>query len=244
MEQTKVNLIPIDACDAIYVSSTFVHEHVLDAAYCTSRAVEKDISLIDKRVYNIIASDHMSILEHVTLSFMLIDAPIYVLRQLMRHRLASYVEQSMRYTKAPNRFIKMRHTNSYRSEQNEIDMIQASLDYYNELLELGVAKEVARTILPQSMCVPKILVTMNLRELFTMFKLRLAEDAQYETRKVTFKILKLACKAFPKVFTLRNLLAFNIHMAKDLIPVPKELGGLMSYANYSENFTREMAAYD
>ncbi len=70
---------------------------------------------------------------------------------------------------------------------------------YNQLLELGVAREVARCILPVS-CMTTVMWQMNLHNLFHFLKLRMAPDAQKEIRDLANAIYELSEPIAPVAF--------------------------------------------
>jgi thymidylate synthase (FAD) len=133
---------------------------------------------------------HGSPFEHVTFQW-LIEAPIFVWREFMRHRMASYNEESGRYkalepvfyVPGPDRKLQqIGKTGAYEfiegtPEQDEL--VRACIDStchwayedYQEMLENGIAKEVARMVLPVNIY-SSAYVTMNLRGLMNFLSLR------------------------------------------------------------------------
>ena len=130
-----------------------------------------------------------------------IEAPIFVWREFMRHRIASYNEQSGRYTKMPAKFyvpnsdrkiIQTGKTGEYNFElgtpeqYNSIDATMHNSCYdsyaaYEKLLSKGIAKEVARMVLPVNIY-SIAYVTMNSRALMNFLSLRvLSGDSAYKS---------------------------------------------------------------
>lgn len=154
--------------------------------------------------------NHTSPFEHNQLSFR-IKAPIFVVRQWMRHRMNSYNEISYRYVKAALEFYippKWRHQDtknkqasigSYDNPQaTELykQAIESSVRGYEQLLEMGIGREVARALLP--LCTyTEMIFTCNLHSLMHFLKLRLDAGAQYEIRMYAQGLLKLALPHFP-----------------------------------------------
>jgi thymidylate synthase (FAD) len=145
---------------------------------------------------------HGSPFEHCTMQWM-ISAPIFVWREFHRHRIASYNEQSSRWTQLEPVFYvpsderptkQVGRTGEYRLEQDqELDLRDVNYQLFNsymdsyltyqELLDKGVAREVARAVLPVSIF-STCFVTMNLRALMNFLSLRTHETAQWEIRRV------------------------------------------------------------
>lgn len=153
---------------------------------------------------------HTSPFEHNQLSFR-VKAPIYVMRQWIRHRMNSYNEISYRYVKAPLEFYIPTHwryqdTVNRQGSVGQFDdetlrekymqSIAISKETYEHLLEKGVAREIARGLLP--VCTyTEFIFTCNLHSLMNFLKLRLEPGAQWEIRVFAQALLKLALPHFP-----------------------------------------------
>ncbi len=156
--------------------------------------VEKMIKLLRRRC-------HLSPFEHACFTFLISEVSRACTHQLVRHRLASYSQQSQRSVEVlkddfvipPKIFENMKAHKKFKQALK--DMLSA----YNELLYLGIPIEDARFILPQA-SMTKILVSMNARELLHFFSLRLCLKAQWEIREVAEKMLKAAEKVAPHIF--------------------------------------------
>lgn len=153
---------------------------------------------------------HTSPFEHNQLSFR-IKAPIFVVRQWMRHRMNSYNEISYRYVKAPlefyipNAWRKQHKVNRQASElpyQDEAmlavykNSIAEAVKAYETLLEQGVCREQARGLLP--VCTyTEFIFTTNLLSLTHFLGLRMGEGAQYEIQVYAKALFELALPHFP-----------------------------------------------
>ena len=157
---------------------------------------EKSIGLINYLMKN----KHATPFEHAVFKFR-IKAPIFVTREWMRHRWSSFNEMSMRYhqpmsidyyTPAYNKVRKQTgKPGSYTFEEisdPEVKdafysifketILQADEAYY-KLIELGVAKEIARCVLPVTQYT-EFIWTVNARSLINFISLRNDDNAQYE----------------------------------------------------------------
>jgi len=146
-----------------------------------------------------------------------IKAPLFVAREWMRHRIGSFNEWSARYSVIEEEFYVPEK--EYIREQkgkpgayyyepmtdtDKIHEIEYLLDYaqresfraYNRMRELGVAKEVARTVLPVGM-MTKFKWTVNLRALMNFLALRNHEHAQKEIRDYAAAIEELVTEVCP-----------------------------------------------
>ena len=138
---------------------------------------------IEKVLRTILESGHFSTLEHASYTFAIDGVSRAMTHQLVRHRLASYNQQSQRYV-------------TFR----EYDAaVRAAFAAYADLVERGVPAEDARYLLPNA-CETKIVVTMNIRELLHFFELRCCNRAQWEIREVACRMLELVRPTAPLIF--------------------------------------------
>ncbi len=150
-------------------------------------------------LFKIIKSGHLSILEHVSFTFLIEGISRVASHQLVRHRIASYTQQSHRYTKA-NGFY-MPETIQVNNEAKEVfDYLTFTAQKaYEKLISLGIPKEDARYVLPTAI-VSDIVVTMNARELLHFLELRTCNRAQKEIRDIALEMLKQVKPVAPIIF--------------------------------------------
>ena len=167
---------------------------------------EKQAAFIKK----IISSGHESPLEHVKFTFAIEGVSRALTHQLVRHRMASYSQQSQRYVKEndfdyiiPSSI----EANPLAKKEFEkiMDLIQKSYTRISELLaDNGISGETAnqdaRFVLPQA-AETKIIVTMNCRELLHFFKHRCCSRAQWEIRNLAEKMLADCKNRLPLLFS-------------------------------------------
>ncbi len=159
---------------------------------------EEDIKRLIRMV---VERGHHSVLEHAVFTFVIEDVSRACTHQLVRHRIASYSQQSHRYVKL--REIEYIVPPSIKGREEAYKIFREALDHctkvYEKLLEMGIPTEDARYILPHA-TPTKIVVTMNARELLHVFELRTCLKAQWEIRMVAEKMLELCKKVAPTVF--------------------------------------------
>lgn len=164
----------------------------------------------------LIREGHGSPFEHVVFRFR-VTTPIFVAREWMRHRIGSFNEISARYTKVtPSFYIpaaeavrkQVGKPGAYSFEKLDdggkttaimMDAYQRAYQYYEELLDLGVARELARTVLPVGM-VTQFIWTVNLRSLTNFLSLRTAPNALYEIRQEALEIEQCFKEACPVAY--------------------------------------------
>ncbi len=160
-------------------------------------------------VKNVVASGHESPLEHVKFTFAVEGVSRALTHQLVRHRLASYSQQSQRYVKEKDfsyiipPSIKKNPKASVEFNRLMVE-IQASYDKLSKYLsesgkEGQMANQDVRFVLPQA-AETKIVVTMNCRELLHFFKHRCCSRAQWEIRALANAMLKICKEKLPAVF--------------------------------------------
>ena len=140
---------------------------------------------------------HGSPFEHTSMTFF-ISAPIFVFREFMRHRIASYNEESGRYRELkpvfyiPNKdrnLIQIGKTGAYEfipgtDEQFNVtvdamkDAYIVAYDSYKKMLDAGIAREVARAVLPVA-TYSSMYVTMNARALMNFLSLRTSREGSH-----------------------------------------------------------------
>jgi len=145
---------------------------------------------------------HASVIEHASFTFSIEDVSRAMTHQLVRHRIASYTQQSQRY-------ITYDTLEKYVSPESIADSSEAKRIFdetlekisetYQKLLKMNIPKEDARFILPNA-SKTNIIVTMNARELRHFFNLRCCARAQWEIREVAVEMLRQAKKAAPALF--------------------------------------------
>lgn len=157
-------------------------------------------------ITKIIESGHESVIEHEKISVKII-CDRGVSHEIVRHRIASYSQESTRYCnyskdKFGNEltFIKPVFW-SEDSQQYNIwcDSMKNIENAYMHLISLGVPPEQARTVLPNSLKT-EIVVTMNLREWRHFFKLRTSKRAHPQMREISIPMLQKFKDLLPCVF--------------------------------------------
>jgi len=184
---------------------------VVNAAKVSFAAQVKEIDEASIGLINFLMKNkHATPFEHVIFKFR-IKAPIFVTREWMRHRWSSFNEMSMRYHIPPvidyyiPAYDKIRKQvgkpGSYSFE--EIENIEVKDAFYSifknsikeadvayhKLIEAGIAKEIARCVLPVSQYT-EFIWTVNARSLINFISLRNEESAQYEIQEYA-KIIEL-----------------------------------------------------
>ena len=150
----------------------------------------------------IMKSGHFSTLEHVSYAFAVDGVSRALTHQLVRHRLASFNQQSQRYVKFTEGVETVKPDTVSRDEEaNRIfdEAINAVLEGYQKLLDAGIPAEDARYLLPNA-AETKIVITMNIRELLHFFSLRCCNRAQWEIREMAHRMLALVKPTAPYIF--------------------------------------------
>lgn len=149
---------------------------------------------------------HESVIEHEKISVKII-CDRGVSHELVRHRIASYSQESTRYCnyfkdKFGNELtlIKPYFWNDDIQKYNIwVETMQTIEQNYNKLIEMGAKPEEARSILPNSLKT-EIIVTMNLRQWRHFFKLRAAPNAHPQMREVSIPLLNKMKTIIPVIF--------------------------------------------
>lgn len=165
--------------------------------------LERDLS--DGEVGSLLAKlramGHLSALEHAQFVFGVEGVSRACSHQLVRHRVASYSQQSQRYVRL--REVSAVVPPSVEARADLAASFREKLEdlwaFYARMVDAGVPAEDARYILPNA-CETRIVVSMNARELHHFFSLRLCRRAQWEIRSLALSMLQGAAPLAPRLF--------------------------------------------
>lgn len=160
----------------------------------------------DPFLRRILKSGHESVIEHEKITVKII-CDRGVTHEIVRHRIASYSQESTRYCnyskdKFGNEltFIKplfwAENSPEFEIWKSQMQEIESA---YLKLIQLGAAPEQARSILPNSLKT-EIVVTMNLREWRHFFKLRTSKHAHPQMREISIPLLRTMRDLLPPIF--------------------------------------------
>ena len=162
-------------------------------------SLNKSDEQLSNFINKVFSFGHLSISEHCNFTCLISGVSRSLTHQLVRHRPASYSQQSQRYCNFEEGFdyiIPDKIKNNEELKQG-FDICMKSLqDIYNIFINAGVPQEDARAILPNA-CSTNIVVTFNLRELIHICNERLCTCAQLEIRKLFNEIKRQVIKQLP-----------------------------------------------
>ena len=165
-----------------------IRERIDDAE--AARLIEKVLGL-----------GHFSVLEHASFTFGIEGISRACSHQLVRHRLASYSQQSQRYVKMQDLefFTPPSIAKDPQASERYSDLMSQLQQCYDDLLAAGFEAEDARYVLPNAACT-SVMMTANARSLLNFFELRLCTRAQHEIRQLAELMLCEVRKAAPVLF--------------------------------------------
>lgn len=146
--------------------------------------------------------EHLSVLEHAYATFRIKGGSRAFTHQIVRHRLASYSQQSQRYVSETSFDYVEPDTirDNPAAHQRYEELMEEIRQAYGELQQLGVPKEDARFVLPNAVT-SEIIISANLREWRHIFSVRCEVHAQWEIRTICLQMLELLQEAIPTVFS-------------------------------------------
>ena len=203
----------------------------MSAKLCYSKVGVSDIreglddENVEKFISHLTSIGHESPVEHISFTFAIEGISRTCTHQLVRHRIASYSQQSQRYVKLNqfeyiippqienNEKAKKIFIKSMIEDQKAYDEIVETLmednirfyfsQGYDEKKSKSMAEkksiEDARYVFPNA-CETKIVVTMNARTLLNFFEHRLCERAQWEIKEMAYLMLEQVKKVSPHIF--------------------------------------------
>jgi thymidylate synthase (FAD) len=148
-----------------------------------------------------IREGHESIIEHASVTFEISGISRACSHQLVRHRIASYSQESQRYVdmSAPEFVVPPSVAGNGEALAIWDEFMSQVADTYHQLRGLGVRKEDARFVLPNA-AATRIIVTMNFRTLRHFFSVRCEKAAQWEIRALALEMLRQVHSLAPAVF--------------------------------------------
>ena len=193
-------------------------DHAVVRAARVSYGEESKGDEADRRLVNyMMEHEHGTPFEHINFTFH-IKCPLFVARQWMRHRIGSFNEISGRYVQISDGFyqpdvwranVNPRNkqdssAHDWGSDLDEIEeifthTIENADEAYNLLLQLGVAREQARIVMPLA-TYTEFYWTVNARSLFNFIRLRISPDAQKEIRDYAEVLLEIGEETAPWSF--------------------------------------------
>ncbi len=167
----------------------------LEAELNSRPGYEKDL------IAKAIRDKTFDVIEHAVFMFEIEGISRVCSHQLVRHRLASYDQESQRFSAVEKEDFVTPHTIQNNPEALKVyeDFIKSSVETFKKLKELQVPKEDARFILPQSIGT-KLVITANARTLLHFFWQRIASQAQWEIRELGTLMLNECKKVAPTIF--------------------------------------------
>lgn len=183
------------------ISYTPYSEHIADVASSICVGKEPD----GKSLKHAIGSGHDSVLEHVVFTFKISGISRACSHQLVRHRIASYSQQSQRYVGLSSRdtfdyVVPDTISDNHEACDEYNKLMRAISEIYGRLVDCyGIPQEDARYVLPNA-CSTELVMTMNARELRHFFSLRCCNRAQWEIRELAQRMLKICKDVAPVIF--------------------------------------------
>jgi thymidylate synthase (FAD) len=195
------------------ISYTKNPEQVVVAAIrqCYSSAGASDLKKTTKTgkakklIKKVVASGHTSTIEHASFTFAIKGVSRACTHELVRHRIASYSQQSQRYVNLGKKGVSYIVPPELKKKKNEklLKRFKEAVNFlekeYQDFINLGIKPEDARSLLPNA-CEAKIVVTMNARCLKNFFKLRMCQRSQWEIRNLASKMATEVKKIAPAIF--------------------------------------------
>ena len=158
----------------------------------------------NKFIRMIVKRGHLSVIEHASASFWIMTDR-GVTHEIVRHRIASYTQESTRYCNySKEKFgseIKVIEPPGLNEEQ-KIEWkwsVKYAEDYYLKLIDLGVSPEIARSVLPNCLKT-EIVMTANFREWKHFIDLRTSKGAHPQMQEIAGMIKDVLAVLFPVIF--------------------------------------------
>ena len=185
-----------NSCKNTKPAGEILDDYLREEEHAPSKTYDKALNLVRK----CLDMGHESPLEHLSMTFDIQGVSRVCTHQLVRHRLASYTQQSQRSTAfltADSMIVPESVKKWIRQGGRDCaQMVQDSFNLYSTLVAAGVPKEDARFLCPEGV-ITNIVMTMNLRELLHFFRERLCGAAQWEIRHVCMLLHEHVLNIYP-----------------------------------------------
>lgn len=195
------------------VSIISLSERPLDTIYRAARqcyfsgSVASDMGEVSREkmtdlIQRCIHSGHTSVLEHASCTFAISGVSRALSHQLVRHRIASYAQQSQRYVKVEDfEYVLPPSLGDETSAARAffISSLERAAHSYQSILSAGVPAEDARFVLP-SAAATNVVATMNCRALLHFIEQRCCNRAQWEIRSLAWSMRHELVGVLPEVF--------------------------------------------
>ena len=155
-----------------------------------------------KMLRHVIGMGHHSVIEHAVFTFSVEGVSRALTHQLVRHRIASFSQQSQRYVRLSEPTYVVQETVNRDPKAMKVyeETMDGIWDSYSKLIGMGIPAEDARYVLPNG-CTTNITITMNARELLHFFSMRCCNRAQWEIREMADEMLRLCKEVSPVIFS-------------------------------------------
>lgn len=150
---------------------------------------------------SLISKGHESVIEHFNITVKFI-CDRGVSHELVRHRIASYTQESTRYCNYSGKGIQVIKPPIVDNELGEVSWYKAMEStelYYNELIAQGESPQIARSVLPNSLKT-EVVATMNIRQWRHVLRLRTAKAAHPQIRELMCILLDKLQTELPVLF--------------------------------------------
>ena len=161
-----------------------------------------DEKTVRSMLTKIMSIGHYSVLEHASFTFGIEGVSRALSHQLVRHRIASFSQQSQRYVEFKSGIPGV-IPETIQANPEAMDLYLWAMETceqaYSELVGLGIPAEDARFVVPNA-AETKLIMTMNARELLHFFEHRTCNRAQWEIRHMADMMLRLVYPVAPIIF--------------------------------------------
>lgn len=210
-----------------YIDHFGSDQRIVETARISYKSPSKGEERDKKLLHYLYRHRHTSPFESSNITFN-VKMPIFCMRQFVRHRTFRLNEWSGRYSELADEFYtpKIWREQDIKNKQGSVDTgtddwwhvecteialnaFTHSYEAYQELLSQGVAREMARIVLPVSLFT-EIYANIDIHNLIHFLNLRQDSHAQFEMRKIANAMAEIAEQLFPWTFEARN--RYKIHI--------------------------------
>lgn len=197
-----INTFHAAAIEKMYLAcKTCYSEHDAGILWKACTNIEPTKGQLEKQeelVLKVLRAGHLSIAEHISITFTIDGISRALSHQLVRHRHATYSQKSQRYVtcRKPFKYVTPDTIRISKFRDRYIKLMKEINEFYKDMVDEGIPTEDARYIFPNA-CKTSLVFSCNLREFIHICNLRLCQRSQWEIRELINQMKGLLTVVYP-----------------------------------------------
>jgi len=154
-----------------------------------------------KMLKTVLSCGHGSVIEHGVFTFDIRNISRALTHQFVRHRIASYTQESQHYINYGKLMVVMPKKLTPAGKRVFMYACKHAFEKYRQLIDFGLPHHEARAVLPNAVA-SRLVASLNARSLYNFFGLRCCERNTWEIKELAWRMLALCRTAAPTLFSI------------------------------------------